>query len=198
MTSKTEPDASTDVTIAILNAAESCFERFGMTKTTMADVARAAKISRATVYRYFTDREALITASIVRRAQVNMGPARAFIASLPTIEEQIVEGICRDVQSGRQDPVVNMLVSPEEMELSTKLLNESGKAIELTYELWGPILSDAQDNGKIRADLDLRLLCEWISEIEIMYISAPTDDDDALDRFKYKMRHFFVPALLPH
>lgn len=62
----------------------------------------------------------------------------------------------------------------------------------------GTDFSDAQDNGKIRADLDLRLLCEWISEIEIMYISALTDDDAALDRFKYKMRHFFVPALLPH
>ncbi|WP_249353535.1 hypothetical protein [Rhodococcus sp. Q] len=77
------------------------------------------------------------------------------------------------------------------------MLSESGRAIELTRELWGPILTDEQAAGNIRADLDLRMLSEWISELEIMYISQYGTDDNALERVREKLRAFVVPALLP-
>lgn len=190
---ETNPDAAS----AILTAAETCFERFGIAKTTMEDVARAAGLSRATVYRYFADRESLIMASVVRRARMNIEPARAHIAKWPTFEERIIEGICHNVSRGRRDPMVHLLVSPEEMSLSNRLLSASGAAIELTYELWGPILTEAQESGRMRTDIDVRLLCEWIAEIEMMYISQLGDEDGAFDRFREKIRSFFVPALLP-
>lgn len=193
----TDTDTRTDPHATILAAAEECFERYGIAKTTMEDVAKAASMSRATVYRYFADRESLIAESVVRRARANMDRARGYITRWPTFEERIVEGICRDIRKGHLDPMVNRLVSPESMALSFQLLNESGRAVELTHELWGPILADEQAAGNIRADLDLRLLSEWISELEIMYISQYGTDDSALDRVREKLRAFVVPALLP-
>ncbi|WP_068268867.1 TetR/AcrR family transcriptional regulator [Aldersonia kunmingensis] len=180
----------------ILTAAEACFERFGINKTTMEDVARGAAMSRATVYRYFADRDSLILESVVRRARMNMEPARAHIAQWPTLEERIVEGICQNVRRGHRDPVMHLLVSPDAMTLATSLLTTSGKALELTRELWEPILREAQQAGELRDDIDLEMLCEWISELEMMYISQERDDADALDRFREKLRQFLVPALL--
>ncbi|EME19833.1 TetR/AcrR family transcriptional regulator [Rhodococcus triatomae] len=197
MAARTGTDTSTDARTAILAAAEECFARFGIAKTTMEDVAKAAAMSRATVYRYFADREALITESVVRRARANMPRARANITRWPTVEERIVEGICQDIRKGHLDPLVTRLVSPESMALSIQLLSESGRAIELTHELWGPIIADEQAAGNIRADLDPRLVSEWISELEIMYISQYGTDDSALDRVRIKLRAFVVPALLP-
>ncbi|MFW0785247.1 helix-turn-helix domain-containing protein [Gordonia sp. CPCC 206044] len=196
MATRIDNEPRTDPRAAILLAAEECFERFGIAKTTMEDVARAASMSRATVYRYFADRESLIAESVVRRARANMDRARVYIRRWPTVEERIVEGICRDISKGHRDPMVNRLVSPESMGLSIQLLSESGRAIELTHELWGPILADEQAAGTIRADLDLKLLAEWISELEIMYISQFGADDSALDRVRAKLRAFVVPALL--
>ena len=69
--------------------------------------------------------------------------------------------------------------------------------VELTHELRGPVLADEQAAGNIRADLGLRLLSEWIAELEIMYISQYGTDDNALDRVRAKLRGFVVPALLP-
>ena len=43
----------------ILEAAERCLERYGIQKTTLADVAEEAGVARVTVYRQFTDRDAL-------------------------------------------------------------------------------------------------------------------------------------------
>lgn len=194
----TEIERPADTRSAILAAAESCFARLGIAGTTMEDVAKAASSSRATVYRYFADRDALVTESVVRRARANMDSAREFIAHRATIEDSIVEGICEDVRRGRRDPMVHRLVSPAEMVLAARLLTESGRAVELTYELWEPILTRAQAAGTIRAELDIRLLCEWISELEMYYIargSVPEAED--LDTIRTRLRTFLLPALLP-
>ncbi|ORL15987.1 TetR/AcrR family transcriptional regulator [Prescottella equi] len=189
-------DRRFDARTAILAAAESCFARYGIAKTTMEDVAKAASMSRATVYRYFADREALVAESVVRRARARIDAARQFISGWPTIEERLVEGICQDIRRGHLDPMVNRLVSPEEMSLSVQLLNKSGRAVDLTHELWGPVLAEEQKAGNIRRDLDLRLVSEWIAELEIMYISRYGTADEALDRIREKLRTFVVPALV--
>ncbi|WP_051025659.1 TetR/AcrR family transcriptional regulator [Nocardia aobensis] len=194
----TDIERPADTRSAILAAAESCFARLGIAGTTMEDVAKAASSSRATVYRYFADRDALVTESVVRRARANMDSARAFIARHPTIQASIVEGICADIRRGRRDPMVHRLVSPAEMVLAARLLTESGRAVDLTYELWEPVLAEARAAGTLRADLDIRLLCEWISELEIYYISrGSTADAEDLDHIRGKLRTFLLPALLP-
>ena len=149
---------------SILAAAERCFARFGIMKTTMEDVARAANLSRATVYRYFADRDSLILESVVRRSRLNMQPAREYILQWPTTEQRIVEGILHDVQRGHRDPMIHKLVSPPEMMVATTLLATSGKATELTRELWEPILVAEQESRALRPDIDLVLLCEWIAD----------------------------------
>lgn len=197
----TDPEV-TDPCTSILAAAEACFERFGITKTTMADVARAANMSRATVYRYFADREDLVMASVVRRARANMGTARDRIRARETFADQVVEGIIDNIRQGLRDPMVHLLVSPAEAALANTLLATSGKAIELTRELWEPILIEARDNGELHAGVDLDLLYEWISEIEMNYISALGDDtssqDASVKRLRSKLHAFFVPSLQPH
>ncbi|AKE88761.1 helix-turn-helix domain-containing protein [Rhodococcus aetherivorans] len=195
MAHKTDTE-TTDVGAAILVAAESCFEQFGITKTTMADVARAANMSRATVYRYFSDRESLIVASIVRRARMNMEPWRVRIRNHPTFGERIVEGLCANIRRGLRDPMIHLLVSPAEATLATTLLATSGRAVQLTRELWEPILLEARESGELRADVDLDLLYEWLSEIEMNYISALGASAGSLDRLRAKLYAFVVPSLL--
>jgi AcrR family transcriptional regulator len=58
-----EPD---ETTARILDAALVCWERFGVAKTTLDDVAREAGCSRATLYRYVASRTTLVTAVVDR------------------------------------------------------------------------------------------------------------------------------------
>ncbi|GAA4672678.1 TetR family transcriptional regulator [Gordonia humi] len=186
-----------DASDAILTAAETCFERFGITKTTMEDVARAAEVSRATVYRCFADRDSLIMASVMRRARSRHAEARAYIENWPSLADRVVEGMVHDVLRGRRDPMMHLLVSPEEMELSTQLLWRSGEAVRLTGELWAPVLQDAQRLGELSRDVDIVLLTEWIAELEMTFISQSDGSDESVDRFRAKLRAFLVPSLLP-
>lgn len=64
-----DPGATAD---RILDAAGRCFATAGVVATTIADVARAAGVSRPTVYRWFADRDALL-AAFVQRAALRLG-----------------------------------------------------------------------------------------------------------------------------
>ena len=50
----------------LLDAAETCIDRFGLAKTTVEDIATEAKVSRATIYRYFDNRDELVLAVVLR------------------------------------------------------------------------------------------------------------------------------------
>ncbi len=54
----------------ILDATMICLSRVGVAKSTIDDVAREAGCSRATVYRYFTNRHALVAAAVDREVAV--------------------------------------------------------------------------------------------------------------------------------
>jgi AcrR family transcriptional regulator len=58
------PGRAEDTVGRILEATMTCLERFGVAKTTIDDVARQASCSRATIYRNFPNRTALVTAAV--------------------------------------------------------------------------------------------------------------------------------------
>lgn len=193
----TSPAEAPELIERVLAAADGCFQRFGIAKTTMEDIARAAGISRATLYRYFADRESLLTESVRRRARLNMKTARAYFSRRTAIEDKITDGIARNVRQGKRDPLVRLLVSPEEMALAAKLLEHSGLASELTRELWQPVLREAQDRGEIAARIDVAELCDWIAHLEIMFISQVDDTPEGLAWVRRMVAQFVVPAITP-
>ena len=181
----------------ILGAAEQVILRYGVEKTTMDDIGKEAGVSRPTVYRYFGDRDALLSALIERRSRMLFDRARTFIASHETFAEQLVEGLIYLVDRGRKDPIVRILVSPEHMELATTLVGGSGLAAELTGEMWAPILAAAVERGEIRDDLDIADVAEWLALVQFILVGRMDFQrpDDPVHR---KLLHSFVlPAFLP-
>lgn len=187
-------DPVEQVRSAIVAAAEECFRRYGLAKTTMEDVAKAASMSRATVYRHFSDRDALVTEVVVRHARHAMEPTRAFVGKWRKLSDKVVEGVLYQVRLGLGDPVMEHLMT---LGFSDRFLGTSGVAVELTYEMWQPILAKAQEKGQMRADVDLHDAAAWLAQVAWMLVAqhknAP-EDRDAQERL---LHTFLVPAFLP-
>ena len=84
-------DHPTDVLDArILDGTMTCLTRFGVAKTTIDDVAREAGCSRATVYRYFANRNALVVAAVDRELAALTDAITAAAAAADTLEDAIV------------------------------------------------------------------------------------------------------------
>ena len=58
----TAETTATDTRELIIESAFDCFRRHGLDKTTVVDIARAADVSRSTVYEYFRDKAAIVEA----------------------------------------------------------------------------------------------------------------------------------------
>src|SRR5690242_4145498 len=74
----------------VLDATITCLARFGVAKTTIDDVAREAGCSRATVYRYFGNRNALVVAAVDREIAALTATVRAAGRGADTLEDAIV------------------------------------------------------------------------------------------------------------
>ena len=82
----TEGQGSLEVTAKVVEGALRAIARFGLTKLTVDDVAREAGISRATLYRYFPGRGAVLAAVVqseTERLQQGLDDALGDAASLP-------------------------------------------------------------------------------------------------------------------
>ena len=62
MTQASGLTASTDTRELIVDGAYVCFRRQGLPKTTIVDIAKAAGVSRSTIYEYFSDKGAIVEA----------------------------------------------------------------------------------------------------------------------------------------
>jgi AcrR family transcriptional regulator len=179
-----------------MDAAESCFDKYGISKTTMDDIAKMAGVSRPTVYRHFSDRDSLILAVVMRRSRQLIDRAQKFIRKQGSFEEQLVEGLIFLVDKGRKDPFVRLLVSPEHMNLANQILGASTAAVDLAYEMWEPILLDARERGELRADLDLRAIATWFTYLILLLVGRGDLEPDVNAQRKM-LRTFVIPAFAP-
>ena len=73
----------------ILKAAQELIARFGFRKTTMEDIARAARIAKATVYHYFTSKEDILREIVHREGNVLRQRLQQAVAEGQTPQEKL-------------------------------------------------------------------------------------------------------------
>jgi AcrR family transcriptional regulator len=107
-------EAGTDgVGETILDAALEEFLAYGLRRTNVDAVARRAKVSRATLYRRFDGKDALVQAVLVRECRRFFGSIVAATDHLSTVEDRLVEGFVVGVRYAREDRLMNRLLASD-------------------------------------------------------------------------------------
>ena len=99
----------------ILDAAEQCIQRFGIRRSSMGEVARVGKLSRGSIYRHFSDKEALVEGVFRRRQEVYLNKTEAALERLPSLVDKLAESVI----SGRKDMREGIFASLAETEPET-------------------------------------------------------------------------------
>jgi AcrR family transcriptional regulator len=107
-----EPDTDR-VGESIVDAALAEFLAYGLRRTTVDTVARRAKVSRATLYRRFRDKDALVQAVLVRECRRFFGGIADAVANVSTVEGRLVEGFVVGVRYARADRLLNRLLASD-------------------------------------------------------------------------------------
>lgn len=102
-----------DTREAILDAALDGLARVGMAKLSLGEVARSAAVSRQTLYRYFRDREDLITAVILREEAAFMAAMAEAGARHSGLREALEAVIVTLLSQARGHPLLDRLLASE-------------------------------------------------------------------------------------
>ncbi|HYQ70024.1 TetR/AcrR family transcriptional regulator [Actinophytocola sp.] len=107
-----DPDTD-DVGESIVDAALEEFLAYGLRRTAVDVVARRAGVSRATLYRRFRDKDALVQAVLVRECRRFFGSIADAVANVSTVEARLVEGFVVGVRYARADRLLNRLLASD-------------------------------------------------------------------------------------
>jgi AcrR family transcriptional regulator len=122
----------TDRTVRqILDAAVITFENLGIRRATMDDIARAAGLGRATVYRRFPQKGDLVRAALAHELRRFLTELDQRIAAAPTVRDRLVEGFVAGVAGVRAHPLLRRLLATEQADVLPYLTVDGGPIIAI-------------------------------------------------------------------
>jgi AcrR family transcriptional regulator len=177
----------------ILAAGERCIDRHGIRKTTMDDVAAEARLSRPSVYRYFSDRDDLLIELIARHARVLNDRAHKTMSRQSSVPDQIVEGLLYIADHGYRDPLTRHVMDPDGTNLGRRMV-DSGTSAMLRAELWDPFLDTALANNELPRGLPRSDIYLWLGGVARMLVRGLADGDGDLKSYRSMLHRFVAPA----
>ena len=180
----------------VLDATESCLQRFGLAKTTVEDVARASGLSRATVYRQFRNRDALLLAVAARDADRVASQAERYLRRFEDVGSWIVEGMLFCLREIPKRPVLSQFLAPQELGAASRMLLTSDRMLAIGAEILRPMFEPARNEGQLREHLELDSLMEWVLRILMSYLAVPGPPARTEDDLRRLFRGMLLPAVL--
>lgn len=155
----------------VVEAALSCIARWGVTKTTLEDIAREAGCSRATVYRIFPGGKQLLIETAARH---EIGRLLEVVSTpielAATIEEALVDAI---VAAGRflqrNAPLQTIITHEPELLLPVVSFDRLDPLLALTAATLGPLVERFVD-ATTAAEL-----IEWCARLVLSYTFEPSE-----------------------
>lgn len=189
-------EAPTDTDAArerLIDAAEMCFHKYGVMKTTVEDVAAIAKVSRATVYRYFAGRDELILGVLLREGARFLDRLGSRIDAAQNIEDAVLLGVLYTLKAIRADENLALLFAPEVAGVTTSIAGASEALFTLTADFLLPYFEAAQVAGTLRPTIDLDDAAEWTLRTILSLVTV----DGPRKRTEPQLREFLQSFLLP-
>ena len=188
------PSARPEVEARAVAALLSCVARQGLRKTTLDDVAREAGCGRATLYRYFASKQALLSAAGHTEATRIVAALRDAAAATDTLEDAVVALlVTAGVELGGH-PALRFVADFEPDWLLPHLAFAGGdRFLAAAADALAPAVErfvgadDAARAGEWIARVGLCLLCSPVSPVAL-------GDEASVRGYA---REFIVPALDP-
>ncbi len=179
-----------------LAAAEACLQRFGLAKTTIEDVARAAELSRATVYRQFGNRDGVLLAVAARDAERTASDAELYLQQFDDVGSWIVEGMLFCLREIPRRPVLSQFLAPQEFGAASRLILTSERMLAIGAEMLRPMFEPARREGLLALNLELDSLMEWVLRILMSYLAVPGPPSRSEEDLRQLLHGLLLPAVL--
>ncbi|WP_245568472.1 TetR/AcrR family transcriptional regulator [Nocardia concava] len=186
-----------DIETRILDAALVQFQKVGVKKTTIEDVAKQAGVDRVTVYRRLGSRDDLVQAVVSREVATLL----AELASMPERHTDL-EGLVADVfvtviTRWRAHPLVERLLAVEPERILVKLTVDGAAVFAMSVAATVEILGRAARAGVFEAPADLAARAEVGCRVvhSLILVQGGAADLETPDELGEFARKYLVPII---
>ena len=155
----------------LLEATYACVARYGIAKTTVEDVSREAKVSRATVYRVFPGGKEQLVRDTVRweatRFMLDLGRA---VEGAPDFATTVVQAIVFARQALAEHAVLQKILETEPGLLLPYLTVDDGRLRALVAAFLEPHLRP--EAGRLAEGVDVAGACDHVARLTMSFMAA--------------------------
>jgi AcrR family transcriptional regulator len=162
---------ATDLTVRerILEAAYACVARYGLAKTTVEDVAREARLSRATVYRTFAGgKDQLVRDVIAWETGRFFGRLAEAVAGAPDFAALLEEALVFAHRAVEEHEVLQKILQTEPERLLPQLTIESQRVLGFIRAFLVPYL----ERERLRPGVDVVEAADYVARLLLSFIGA--------------------------
>ena len=177
----------------ILDAADALFTQQDAATVGMHEIATAAGCSRATLYRYFENRDALYTAYVHREARRLYEEVSEKVAAVKDPTQRLIEGVITALNAVRDSPALSSWFATAQRPIGGEMAEHSEVIRVLVEGFVGSLAG-----GATQADDEVGRRARWLVRVMVSLLVFPggdeTDERTMLAEF---VAPLVIPAQLP-
>ena len=158
----------------ILATARSLYSNPSTNNPTMDDVAKAAGIGRATLYRHFRNRDELLLTVLEQEALDIAARVEKKIRNIEQPAEYIIEGMVQAMTEINKNDLLRNIFQSDSSAAVNRLLFESDRLVNVGIGIMLPVVQRAQETGELTSTMDFETLVEWILRMLVSLVTIPS------------------------
>ncbi|HTK66905.1 MAG TPA: TetR/AcrR family transcriptional regulator [Pseudonocardia sp.] len=178
----------------VIDAARRNFLRYGVNRTTMADIARAVGTPRQTLYEYVSSRDEVVDAVLVQRIREIAEDLTPSGDESTSFTEAFVETSAAAIMRAREDhELMNIVATGPIDRVQDVVTGPHAEVHDIVAHLLAPILDRGLQTGQLRTDKTRDDIIDWV---RIVYLSLISQTSIPPDKVSDLVAGFLLPAIM--
>lgn len=178
----------------VIDAARANFLRFGVNRTTMADIARAVGTPRQTLYEYVSSRDEVVDAVLVQRIrEIAEGLTPSGDEGM-SFADAFIETSAAAITKARGDhELMNIVATGPVDRVQDIVTGPHAEVHDIVAHLLEPILDRGLETGQLRTDKTRDDIIDWV---RVVYLSLISQTSIEVDKVGELVGSFLLPSIM--
>ena len=180
----------------ILSAARQCYLEVGISKTGMAEVARAAGVARSTLYRYFPSRDDVLVATIKQEMDALNTSIQKRLTVFTEPADVVVEGLILAIREIPRRPLLRAVFVSDEDAKARRTVWGSEIIVSFGEQLMETVIQPALEAKLLQDQVQPEIMVEWVYRVLLSFLTLPSNWIEDEQQLRLTLHALLVPVLL--